>query len=172
MRSKHLAGWQWGLMLLAIVWGLGFAGGTSAQAANTHFATRKITYHINGKSSYYHQVWTNAVKAWNSTKVVKLKPTTKKKAKIQFAIDKKSAGICPYVYTYILSGKRKTSWAKGYMHGGVMSKFLYSKEQRTSIAICVVGHTLGLRDNEIDWETNIVPATDRSDLAHAYAHIK
>lgn len=186
----------------AVVIGMfAFGGGTSASASASilatpytgHFTSRTVTYHINSSSKHWQKVWTKAIHKLNKNGTVKLKATSKKKAKMTLTTVAKLKGNNPwdvswngkeknglYIFRHAsLKLNRKVCVKKAYFEKS--NKAVDGKTMETINAMDAIAVGLGLDQNTAGndsfvnefgwWHSNLTKA-DKLGLAKAYANVK
>lgn len=167
-------------MIGAVVVGmLAFGGTTQANASSKlHFDHRTITYHIDSTSKHYKGIWKDAIKEWNSKRVLKFKASSKKKADLRLTTRKVVTNDAIYdfsnsfVFGNILGG---TSYLK--LNRSYMDKHNYAHNERVNMATSAIENGLGLdlnNDNQSHMYFGSDPITsyDVAQLKKLYAHVK
>lgn len=132
-----------------------------------HWDDTTITYKTKNTSSYYKSVWKNAVKRWNKVGVVQLRAAKSgEKADITLTSSKslstksgKLAGYTNYSYLKKSDNNNEIVSAKSTLNRSLLSKYKYSKNQRTNVATHEIGHAIGLSHSKS--EESVMYASDR-----------
>lgn len=126
-----------------------------------------ITYKTDTDSSYYKSVWANAVKRWNKVGVVKLEAAKSgEKADITLTSSEslstkggKLAGYTNYSYLKKGSDDNQIVSAKSTLNRSLLTKYGYTKTQRTNVATHEIGHAIGLSHSTS--KASVMYASDR-----------
>lgn len=181
----------------AVVMGmLTFGGVTQANAATAspsygHFTSRTITYHINGSSKHWKKVWAKAIHKFDHNGTIKLKATSKKKAKMTMSTVVKFKGkdaTLPYkgsgsgskkvIKKMHLRLSQKVSGKQVYIEKDNL--VVSGTDLEVKYATAVIAFGLGLNEsnnikgsmmNWNEWHANL-SSGDKLGLAQAYAHVK
>ncbi|WP_261810968.1 matrixin family metalloprotease [Levilactobacillus humaensis] len=132
-----------------------------------HWDDTTITYKTASTSSYYKGVWKNAVKRWNKVGVVQLRAAKSgEKADITLTSSKslstksgKLAGYTNYSYLKKSDNNNEIVSATSTLNRSLLSKYKYSKNQRTNVATHEIGHAIGLSHSKS--EDSVMYASDR-----------
>lgn len=117
------------------------------------YMTKKASYYNKSTSTYYRSIWTNARKAWNGSKTFKWSTTKNKKSRSFTTSVNRNSGIWTnatgMTYNGLAVNRQGVQTGAGmYLNRTVLTKYHYTKKQRTNVAIHEMGHALGLAHND------------------------
>lgn len=162
------------------------AASISSKYAYGRWAGQTITYHINSTSTYYHSMWTNAVKAWNKNGVLKLKQVAKSDNPQLTLTTRASLGSTKINKRYdyethnvnnntseTIDGLKQLDFSLISMNRAYFKFYHLNHTYRTSLAEHELGVTLGLKDLGLYADHTVMTLeyphpinATKSDLAH------
>ncbi|CAJ1230198.1 hypothetical protein LZ22198_MCBDPFMK_02500 [Levilactobacillus zymae] len=170
-------------MIGAVVVGmLAFGGTTQASAANYHFNSRTITYHVSASSKRWKNIWAKAIHNFDNNGTIKLKAASKKKAKMQLTTFSNTGhykGVLGPIEASFGTNEKVFTHTYVKLNWKLMNKYGYTNKQRMCVATNRIAGALGLSDssaknsvlNDNEWNYRLT-AGDKLAIAKAYKGVK